>query len=263
MSENISRLLEIMNKLRSPEDGCPWDLEQTFETIAPFTIEEAYEVADAIERNDLNDLKKELGDLLFQVVFHAQMAKERTAFDFNDVVDAICKKMIERHPHVFGNAEINTADAQNQSWEALKAKERSALNLHEIDVAKALPALMRAGKIGQRAAGMGFDWPESAGVLDKMQEELDEIRLAIQIGGSDKTKVAEEFGDFLFATANLARHLGVEPESALRSANFKFQRRFKAMEAEIEKSGKSVQFSSLDELEIAWKQVKLQEKSEG
>ena len=260
MSESICRLLEIMTKLRSPKDGCPWDIEQTFETIAPYTIEEAYEVADAIERNDLIDLKDELGDLLFQVVFHAQMANERGAFDFNDVVDAICNKMIERHPHVFGDAKIVTADAQNNNWEALKAEERRTNNLHEIDVAIALPALMRAGKISKRAAAMGFDWPESTGVLDKMQEELDEIRLAIETGERNSAEIDEEIGDFLFATANLARHLGVEPEASLRASNLKFQRRFKAMELEIQKSGKSIYSSSLDDLETAWGQVKLQEK---
>ena len=262
MSESIHRLLEIMTKLRSPENGCPWDVEQTFETIAPYTIEEAYEVADAIERNDLNDLKGELGDLLLQVVFHAQMAKESAAFDFNDVVDAICQKMIERHPHVFGNAKFVTADAQNSNWEALKAEERRTNNLHEIDVAIALPALMRAGKISKRAAAMGFDWPETTGVLDKMQEELDEIRLAIETSKRNSAEIDEEVGDFLFATANLARHLGVEPEASLRAANLKFQRRFKAMELEIEKSGKSVQSSSLGDLETAWGKVKLQEKTE-
>ena len=262
MSENVDRLLEIMAKLRSPDDGCPWDVEQTFKTIAPYTIEEAYEVADAIERNDLEDLKGELGDLLFQVVFHARMAEEGDAFDFNDVVDAISQKMIKRHPHVFGDAIIGTADAQTINWEALKAEERRANNLHEIDVATALPALMRAGKIGKRAARMGFDWPESSGVLNKMQEELDEIRQAVAVGDTNNAAIEEEVGDFLFAAANLARHLGVEPEEALRSANFKFQRRFKAMELEIKKTGKSVRSSSLDELEAAWGQAKRQEKME-
>ena len=262
MSENVDRLLEIMAKLRSPDDGCPWDVEQTFKTIAPYTIEEAYEVADAIERNDLEDLKGELGDLLFQVVFHARMAEEGDAFDFNDVVDAISQKMIKRHPHVFGDAIIGTADAQTTNWEALKSEERRANNLHEIDVATALPALMRAGKIGKRAARMGFDWPESSGVLNKMQEELDEIRQAVAVGDTNNAAIEEEVGDFLFAAANLARHLGVEPEEALRSANFKFQRRFKAMELEIKKTGKSVRSSSLDELEAAWGQAKRQEKME-
>ena len=261
MSQNISRILEIMAMLRSPDGGCPWDVEQTFETIAPYTIEEAYEVADAIERQDPKDLKCELGDLLFQVVFHARMAEELGYFSFNDVVDAISEKMVKRHPHVFGEAEIDTADAQTNNWEALKAAERKARNLHEIDVAVALPALMRAEKIGERAARMGFDWPELTGVLDKMQEELDEIRQVVASNERNENEIAEEMGDFLFATANFARHLGVDPETALRRANFKFQRRFKVMETQIESEGKTLRTSNLHEMEAAWDRAKQLEKN--
>ena len=260
MNRNIGHLLEIMATLRSLECGCPWDVEQTFETIAPYTIEEAYEVADAIDRYDYEDLKEELGDLLFQVVFHARMAEEFGYFEFNDVVNAISDKKIKRHPHVFDEAVIDTADAQTSNWETLKAAERKLKHQHEIDVAIALPALMRAGKIGKRAAGLGFDWPEQVGVLDKMQEELDEIREAVASNDKITNKIDEEVGDFLFAAANLARHLGVNPEESLRRANFKFQRRFKAMEEQIQCEGKSLQASNLQEMEAAWDHVKRQEK---
>jgi len=261
MNHNIDHLLKIMATLRSREGGCPWDVEQTFETIAPYTIEEAYEVADAIDRHDYKDLKEELGDLLFQVVFHARMAEEYGHFEFNDVVDAISEKMVKRHPHVFDEAVIDSADAQTINWETLKAAERKVNNQHEIDVAIALPALMRAGKIGKRAARMGFDWSEQVSVLDKMQEELDEIREATASDDKKTNNINEEVGDFLFAAANLARHLGVNPEESLRCANFKFQRRFKAMEAQIQSEGKSLQASTLQEMEAAWDHVKRQEKN--
>jgi nucleoside triphosphate diphosphatase len=261
MKHDIDRLLDIMARLRAPEDGCPWDVEQTFETIAPYTIEEAYEVADAIDRHDMASLRDELGDLLLQVVFHARMAEENEHFAFGDVVEAICEKMVLRHPHVFGDMKVASADAQTENWETIKAAERKNSNTHEIDVAMGLPALMRAAKIGKRAAGMGFDWPEAQGVLDKMQEELDELKEAVQSPASARQeRVAEEMGDFLFASANLARHLRVDPEEALRRANLKFQRRFKAMEAEVVKTGKSVETASLPELEDAWGAVKLKER---
>ena len=261
MWHDIDRLLDIMARLRSPEDGCPWDVEQTFETIAPYTIEEAYEVADAIDRHDMSGLRDELGDLLLQVVYHARMAEESEHFAFGDVVEAICEKMVLRHPHVFGDMTVASADSQTKNWEAIKAAERRNANTHEIDVAVGLPALMRAAKIGKRAAGMGFDWPEAQGVLDKMQEELDELKEAVQSPPSDKQDhVAEEMGDFLFASANLARHLRVDPEEALRRANRKFQRRFKAMEAEVVETGKTVHTASLTELEDAWGAAKLKER---
>lgn len=261
MKHNIDRLLDIMARLRAPEDGCPWDVEQTFETIAPYTIEEAYEVADAIDRQDMASLRDELGDLLLQVVFHARMAEETQYFDFGDVVEGICEKMIQRHPHVFGDLKVASADAQTENWETIKAAERKHSNTHEIDVAIGLPALMRSAKIGKRAAGMGFDWPETQGVLDKMQEELDELKEAAQSSASDRQNhVAEEMGDFLFASANLARHLRVDPEEALRRANLKFQRRFKAMEAEVVARGKTVETASLSELEDAWGTAKLKER---
>ena len=261
MRHNIDRLLDIMARLRAPEDGCPWDVEQTFETIAPYTIEEAYEVADAIDRRDMSDLRDELGDLLLQVVFHARMAEENKHFAFGDVVEAICEKMILRHPHVFGDIKVASADVQTENWESIKAAERKNANTHEIDVAVGLPALMRAAKIGKRAARMRFDWPEAQGVLDKMQEELDELKEAVQSPASNKRDhVAEEMGDFLFASANLARHLRVDPEEALRRANLKFQRRFKAMEVEVVEAGKTVQTASLPELEDAWGTAKLKER---
>lgn len=260
MAHKIERLIEIMARLRAPDVGCPWDIEQTFETLAPYTIEEAYEVADAIDRKDLPALRDELGDLLLQVVFHARMAEEDGQFGFADVVDSICKKMIDRHPHVFGEEEIQSAEAQTLNWEVLKAEERKRSNTHEIDVALGLPALMRAAKIGKRAARMGFDWPEAIGVLDKMQEELDELREAALMPETQRQeKLEEEMGDFLFATSNFARHLKVEPEEALRRANLKFQRRFKEMEAILKESGKTVDASSLAELEEAWSTAKRRE----
>jgi ATP diphosphatase len=262
MRHNIDRLLDIMARLRAPEDGCPWDVDQTFETIAPHTIEEAYEVADAIDRRDMSGLRDELGDLLLQVVFHARMAEESQHFVFGDVVEAICEKMILRHPHVFGDMKVASADAQTENWESIKVVERKNANTHEIDVAVGLPALMRAAKIGKRAAGMGFDWPKAQGVIDKMQEELDELKEAVQSSASDRQNdVAEELGDFLFASANLARHLRVDPEEALRRANLKFQRRFKAMEAEVMDTGKTVESASLPELEDAWGAAKIKERS--
>jgi MazG family protein len=262
MRHNIDRLLDIMVRLRAPGDGCPWDVEQTFETIAPYTIEEAYEVVDAIDRKDMSGLRDELGDLLLQVVFHARIAEESEHFVFDDVVEAICEKMVLRHPHVFGDMKVASADAQTENWESIKAAERKNVNTHEIDVAIGLPALMRAAKIGKRAAGMGFDWPEAEGVLDKMQEELDELKEAVRSFASDRQNhVAEEMGDFLFASANLARHLRLDPEEVLRRANLKFQRRFKAMEAEVMETGKTVETASLPQLEDAWDAAKLKESS--
>lgn len=245
--KNIEKLLEVMKRLRDPVDGCPWDVQQSFATIAPYTIEEAYEVADAIERNDMQDLRDELGDLLFQVVFHARMAEEAGHFDFEDVALGIADKMERRHPHVFEEEEHRKGN-----WERIKASERE----HHEDrsalagVAVALPALKRAQKLGKRAAHVGFDWPDRSGVRDKIHEELDELEQAA--GASSREHIEEELGDLLFAVVNLARHLGIDPENALTSANYKFERRFRAMEAAIERTGGSLASRSLEEMEREW-----------
>ena len=258
-SRPIDRLLAVMARLRDPEHGCPWDTEQDFATIAPYTIEEAYEVADAIERGDLTALKDELGDLLLQVVFHARMAEEAGHFAFDDVATAIADKMVRRHPHVFGDAEIASTAAQNEAWEAHKAAERAANGDGEsvLDgVALALPALLRAAKISRRAARIGFDWPDAGEVIDKVEEELDEIQFAID-GDADRGVIEEEVGDLLFAAANLARKLDTEPETALRHATAKFERRFRQVEAMARERGIG---PDLDALEALWQEVKAQEK---
>lgn len=238
---DISSLISIMAQLRDRESGCPWDVEQTFATIAPYTIEEAYEVADAIDRQDAAALKEELGDLLFQVAFHSRMAEECGDFAFGDVVDAICTKMIRRHPHVFGNAD-------KPDWESLKAEERGASNDKSTlaGVALALPAMMRAEKLQKRAARTGFDWPDSDGALEKIHEEINEVKAC-----TSHAELEDEIGDLLFAVVNWARKLGIDPEIALRSTNAKFERRFRAIEA-------APDFSelSLDEKEALWVQVK-------
>ena len=252
----IKNLLEIMCKLRDANGGCPWDVAQDFSTIAPFTVEEAYEVADAIAREDMDALRDELGDLLFQVVFHAQMASEAGHFDFDDVVSVICQKMIRRHPHVFGSDEERAAGAKDGSWERIKAQERaesgdvSAL----AGVAKALPALKRAQKLGKRASAVGFDWDDRDGVRDKIHEELAELEEAV--GGRDSDEIDEEFGDLLFAVVNLSRHLNVDPEQALRGANNKFERRFREMEQSILASGRALRAMTLADLEQEWRAAK-------
>src|SRR3954454_11096118 len=254
----IDRLLAIMVRLRDPERGCPWDLEQSFATIAPFTIEEAYEVADAIERDDVGALKDELGDLLLQVVFHARMAQEAGFFGFEDVAAAIAEKMERRHPHVFGDARIASAAAQNEAWEAHKAAERKAAGGAEsvLDgVALALPALMRAGKISRRAARIGFDWSDARSVLPKLAEEIAEIEAELD-GVASPAALEEEVGDLLFAAANLARKLDVEPETALRRATAKFERRFRALEILAKRDGIN---HDLDALEALWQRVKAAE----
>lgn len=257
---DITKLLEIMARLRNPNGGCPWDLEQNFATIAPYTIEEAYEVADAIERNDLKDLKEELGDLLLQVVFHAQMASEQNAFSFADVVDAISDKMIRRHPHVFADEKIETADAQTANWETIKAAERKEKKSERIlaDVPTALPALMRAQKLQSRAARVGFDWPDVTGVIEKIREELAEVEEAIASGNSAHT--TEEVGDLLFAVTNLARFVKADAEEALRSANGKFTRRFNAVEDGLKSQKRDWKETSLDEMEALWVAAKKAEK---
>jgi MazG family protein len=258
MTRPIERLLAIMARLRDPERGCPWDREQNFATIAPYTIEEAYEVADAIERQNMTALKDELGDLLFQVVFHARMAEEHGLFAFDDVAEAIGDKMERRHPHVFGDAEIASVAAQNEAWEAHKAAEREAKNEAASvvnGVAIALPALLRAAKISRRAARIGFDWPDAASVIDKIEEELDEIEDAIDDSASPAA-LEEEIGDLLFAAANLARKLDIEPETALRRATAKFERRFRRVET---LAAERAVGRNLDALEALWQEIKAQE----
>ena len=261
---NIDRLIDIMARLRAPEGGCPWDLEQTFATIAPYTIEEAYEVADAIARGDLPDLKDELGDLLFQVTFHARMAEEQGAFTFDDVAGAIADKMIRRHPHVFGGANQRDAASQTVAWEATKAAERAekgkAMPSSALDgVALALPALMRADKLQKRAARVGFDWPEARQVLDKIEEEIGELRAELD-DGAKPDAVKDEVGDLLFALANLARHLGVDPEAALRGGNAKFERRFRSIETALAAVGRRPEQASLEEMEALWVEAKAEER---
>ena len=254
-SAGIERLVEIMRRLRDPDTGCPWDKVQTFETIAPYTIEEAYEVADAIERNAMDELAGELGDLLLQVVYHAQMAAEQNAFAFDDVVTAISDKMVSRHPHVFGDeSRDKSAEDQTRDWEAMKARERGARASVLEGVANGLPALTRAVKLQNRAARVGFDWPQTEQVLDKLVEEADELRAA------SPEEQEEEFGDLAFVMANLARHLGIDPEAALRKANAKFIRRFNAIEERLAQIGRTPQEASLAEMDAIWDAVKLDEK---
>ncbi|NQW11565.1 MAG: nucleoside triphosphate pyrophosphohydrolase [Alphaproteobacteria bacterium] len=264
----IDRLLAVMAALRDPETGCPWDIEQTFETIAPYTIEEAYEVAEAITNNDMVGLKDELGDLLLQVVYHARMAEEAGAFDFNAVAEAIGDKMIRRHPHVFAGASIADAEAQTAAWERQKAEERSGQakaagrRPSALDgVSAAYPALMRAVKLQKRAVRTGFDWPTTDGVVDKIAEELEELRVEVTAnGGIDPDRVEDEMGDLLFTVVNLARHLKVDPETALRRCNAKFERRFRAMEDGLVSEGVDIADATLDAMEAHWSRVKLAEK---
>ena len=258
---SITRLLGIMARLRDPQRGCPWDLEQTFRTIAPYTIEEAYEVADAIERDDLGSLRRELGDLLFQVVFHAQMASEQGAFAFDDVAAAICDKLERRHPHVFGDARIDSAAAQTIAWEEQKRQERERAGASVIDdVPLALPALTRANKLGKRAALVGFEWPDVAGALDKLDEELGELRkeVAEQAG---EAALANELGDVLFCVVNVCRYLQIDPETALRGANAKFERRFGYVERRLREQGRSSREATLEEMDRLWDEGKEREKS--
>jgi len=261
-SGNVDDLLAIMRRLRDPDGGCPWDLEQTFATIAPYTIEEAYEVAAAIEAGDFDHLKDELGDLLLQVVFHARMAEERGLFAFSDVVRAITDKMIRRHPHVFAEGGARTAGDVTLAWDEIKRHERAAKPASESrfdGVASALPALMRAVKLQARAAEVGFDWPSAVTVTDKIAEEARELAEAHASG--DRAHAEEEMGDLLFAAANLARHLKVDPETALRAANAKFVRRFKAIEDGLRARGRTPEDATLEEMEALWQAAKAAEKS--
>ncbi len=259
--DSLSRLLAIMARLRDPNGGCPWDREQTFSTIAPYTLEEAYEVAGAIEDEDWPALKDELGDLLFQVVFHARMAEEDGLFAFPDVVDAITEKMLRRHPHVFaGHDGIETAEAQTLAWEEHKRKERNAKRQGLLDdVPRALPALSRAVKLQKRAATVGFDWNSPSKVVEKIAEEAREV-VDARDAGADAAKVEEEFGDLLFAVANLARHLKIDPEAALRGANAKFVRRFAFIEKELAARGTCPADATLDDMEALWQDAKALEK---
>ncbi|GIU45974.1 nucleoside triphosphate pyrophosphohydrolase [Shewanella sairae] len=254
-------LLAIMQKLRDPQTGCPWDKAQDFKTIVPFTIEEAYEVADAIERMAMDELPDELGDLLFQVVFYCQLGKEQGLFDFDTVVQRICDKLTRRHPHVFdGIATSSTAEIK-QNWEQLKAVERSERELNSVldDIPLSLPALSRSVKIQKRVARVGFDWSELDPVVAKIHEEIDEVLYEVKQESVDADKVKDEMGDLLFAVVNLARHLGVEPEQALRQANHKFERRFRGVEAYAHADGRLMEQHTLDELDGYWDKVKQDE----
>jgi ATP diphosphatase len=262
-SRDIARLIEIMAALRTPVSGCPWDLEQTFQTIAPYTLEEAYEVADAIARGNLADLKDELGDLLLQVAFHARMAEEKGAFDFADVVEAITSKLIRRHPHVFADAEGRTAEAVKGLWQRIKAEEEAksgeaAPKGALAGVPVALPALTRALKLQDKAGRVGFDWNDPRAVLAKIREEADEIEA--ELDGTDKACAAAEVGDLLFAVVNLARHLGADPEGILRQTNLKFERRFGSIERALAARGKTPKDASLAEMDALWDEAKAAEK---
>ena len=256
-SKGMLRLQEIMRALRDPEGGCPWDIEQNFSSIAPYTVEEAYEVADAIERENWDDLKNELGDLLLQTVYHTQMAEEENLFNFNDVVNQISEKMIKRHPHVFGNLKQNkTSDQQIKDWEAIKADERVKKNQTGIldDVALNLPALVRSLKLQKRAARVGFDWPTVSKVLKKIEEETKELVEAKEFESQER--INEEFGDLMFSIVNLGRHLKVDPEEALKKTNIKFITRFQFIEDEIKSEGRDLEDTSLEEMEKLWQRAK-------
>ncbi|MEL6436727.1 MAG: nucleoside triphosphate pyrophosphohydrolase [Pseudomonadota bacterium] len=270
-SRDIARLLEIMRRLRDPQTGCPWDVEQTFATISPYTIEEAYEVADAIERDDMIDLPDELGDLLLQVVFHARMAEEGGYFDFGDVVEAITRKMIRRHPHVFGDETVRGQKLAKGAWERIKGEEKAEKRAARVasgsgvdteglapslldDIPRALPATSRALKIQKRMATVGFDWDQAAPILDKLEEEIAEVREAMALG--EREKVRGEVGDLLFVVVNLARHLDIEPEDALETTNRKAMSRFRYIEQQLAARGKSPKDVGLDEMEALWQAAK-------
>lgn len=256
----IEALLDVMAKLRDPQTGCPWDLEQDFSTIAPYTIEEAYEVADAIERESLTDLRDELGDLLLQVVFHSQMAQEQGAFEFSDVVESIVSKMMSRHPHVFGDAVVEDADEQTLLWEQLKQRERESKG--ETDrsalagISKGLPEWQRAIKLQKRAARTGFEWPHPQPVMDKLREEIEEVALELNASPQNPDAIQDEIGDVLFVAVNLARHAGVDPGVALRGANRKFERRFRLMEHMAAEDGVAFDTLTLERMELLWQRAK-------
>ena len=268
-SRDISRLIEIMKALRTPETGCPWDLEQNFKSISPYTIEEAYEVADAIEREDLSDLKEELGDLLLQVIYHSRMAEEEDAFAFGDVVEAITKKMIRRHPHVFGDDEQKAAGFPKGTWDRIKEEEKQERKQQRAEmglidqlprfldeVPSAFPALTEAEKLQHRASKVGFDWGAAEPVLDKIKEEIEELFVEVTADTPERTKIEDELGDVLFAIANLARHLEIQPEAALKRTNAKFRRRFAHVEDAATAEQRSLADLSLDEMEAHWQAAK-------
>lgn len=261
MSSEIDRLLGIMKRLRDPETGCPWDREQTFATIAPYTLEETYEVLDAINREDFDDLRGELGDLLFQVVFYAQMAQEEGRFNFDDICAAISDKLERRHPHIFADGTAGNSAEVLEKWESIKTAERAEKEQHSAldDIPEALPALMRAHKIQKRCSSVGFDWDSLGPVLEKVHEEIDEVMHEAQQVVVDEAKLEEEVGDLLFATVNLARHLGTKAEVALQKANRKFERRFREVERIIAVQGLEMKQATLEQMENAWQQVKRQE----
>ncbi|MCJ8051789.1 nucleoside triphosphate pyrophosphohydrolase [Shinella curvata] len=272
-SRDIERLIEIMAALRQPETGCPWDIVQTFETIKPYTIEEAYEVADAIERDDMDDLCDELGDLLLQVVFHARMAEELGKFDFGNVVEAVTRKMIRRHPHVFARSDADTPEAVKLQWDAIKQAEKrerkerrekrglpaDPLRGHLGSVQRSFPALVEALKLQERAAKVGFDWSEPTPILDKIEEEVAELREALRDG--DQKAVADELGDLIFALVNIGRHVGADPETALRGTNTKFRNRFSHIEDSLAASGESLEAATLERMEELWQAAKQIERS--
>ena len=263
----MQQLLDIMRALRNPDSGCPWDLQQNFQSLIPYTIEEAYEVADAIERDDLDDIKNELGDLLFQIVFYSQLATEQQAFNFNDVAQAISDKLTRRHPHVFAGKNINDAQEQTKEWEKLKQQERKAKagkNLaglsHLDDVSRTLPSLMRSEKLQKRAAREGFDWPDIKGVMAKVYEELDEVQQELDADIQEQAKLENEIGDLFFSCINLSRHAGVDAEQSLRKANLKFEHRFRELEKKASIKGLKVNEMRAEELENLWQEVKTEEK---
>jgi len=256
----ITKLIEVMASLRNPDNGCPWDLEQNFKSIAPYTIEEAYEVADAIDRNDMNSLREELGDLLLQPIYHAQIASEENLFTIEDVIKDITDKMISRHPHVFGNTQAQTSEDVNEIWEQKKQQEKPNATSAIDGVTKGLPALLRAQKLQKKAAKVGFEWPDPEQALNKLEEELAEMREALANG--TLAEKSDELGDILFVMANLGRMLGVNPETALREGNNKFERRFKAVEAALKQKSINIEDASLDQMEQEWLNVKQTENSE-
>ncbi|WP_417704280.1 nucleoside triphosphate pyrophosphohydrolase [Rheinheimera aquimaris] len=256
MSDNINRLLSIMSRLRDPQTGCPWDLKQSYATIVPYTLEEAYEVADAIARESFDELKDELGDLLFQVVFYAQIAKEEGRFEFDDCVAAICNKLERRHPHVFGELTADDADTVLKNWEALKSNERKDAGQHSVldNIPQAMPALSRAYKLQKRCANVGFDWPTVEGCWDKVKEEIIEVEQT-ETGSAE---LEEELGDLMFALVNVVRKHKLDPEAVLRAANSKFEKRFRAVEQALAEQGKTPEQSDLAEMDALWNQVKKQ-----
>ena len=264
--QSIQQLIEIMRALRDPKSGCPWDLKQDFQSLIPYTIEEAYEVADAIERSNLDDIKSELGDLLFQIVFYSQLANEQQSFDFNDVAQSISDKLTRRHPHVFADVKIKNAEEQTKEWERLKQQERkikageSADTLsHLDDVSRTLPSLMRAEKLQKRAAREGFDWPNIKGVMAKVYEELEEVQQELDAEVHYQARLEDEIGDLFFSCINLSRHAGVNAEQSLRIANLKFERRFRTLEKIASSQNLQINKITTDELEGLWKEVKRQE----